>query len=257
MNSFSRKNFLLSKIIRPLSASCGRNAQWYVNSCFANRHENLNKAKERRIMLDILFFNEKTLMREKIKDNWIRIVYAIICILIIALGYTYQVDIVSPPTSMNLFSYYASVATIVALLISIMEILYAVSITKSIKVRSMFNLTRFKHATGISYAHECASFYDQCLSDLATKKYPLLVANFTIAKKLHISLANYFMTKEDKNEFDTKMGTLNDLEKKIIATRHITPSNPLGNAQIKEIQEALLVVKQEFQTKYTFRNSED
>lgn len=83
------------------------------------------------------------------------------------------------------------------------------------------------------------------------------MANFTIAKKLHISLANYFMNKEDKNEFDTKMGILNDLEKKIFATRHITPSDPLGNSQIKEIQEALLVVKQEFQTKYTFRNSED
>lgn len=196
-------------------------------------------------------------MWEKIKDNWIRIIYAIICFLIIGFGYKYQVDIVSTSTSMNLFSYYASIATIVALLISIMEILYTVSIAKSIKVRSMFNLARFKHTTGISYAHECASFYDQCLSDLVTKKYPLLVANFAIAKKLHISLANYFMTKEDKEEFDTKIETLNDLERKIIATRHITPSNPLGNAQIKEIQESLLVVKQEFQTKYTFRNSED
>ncbi|MDC9734321.1 MULTISPECIES: hypothetical protein [Proteus] len=196
-------------------------------------------------------------MFEKIKDNWIRIVYAIICLIIIVFSYTYQVDIVSSSTSMNLFSYYASVATIIALLISIMEILYAASIAKSIKVRSMFNLMRFKHTTGISYAHECNSFYEQCLSDLVTKKYPLLVANFTIAKKLHISLANYFMTKEDKKEFDAKMGILNDLEKKIIATRHITPSNPLGNAQIKEIQEALLVVKQDFQMKYTFRNSED
>lgn len=208
-------------------------------------------------MSNILVFNEITLMWEKIKDNWIRMAYFIICLLIIFLGCFYQNAIVSTSTNMNLFSYYASVATIVALLISIMEILYAVSITKSIKIRSMFNLTRFKYTTGISYSHECVSFYDQCLSDLATKKYPLLVANFTIAKKLHISLANYFMTKEDKKEFDIKMETLNDLEKKIFATRHITPSNPLGNAQIQEIQDALLVIKQNFQTKYTFRNSED
>lgn len=196
-------------------------------------------------------------MVEKIKDNWIRGLYILLCGLIVFFCYQYQSDVISISENMNLFSYYASVATVIALLISIMEILYNVSITKSIKTRSMFNLTRFKDATGLSYAHECVSYYDQCLNDLATKKYPLLVANFTIAKKLHISLANHFMSKEDKKEFDEKVGSLNELEMKIIATRHITPSNPLGNAQIKELQEALLTVKQGFETKYTFRTSED
>ncbi|HEJ0283289.1 TPA: hypothetical protein SLP08_003046 [Citrobacter freundii] len=196
-------------------------------------------------------------MAEKIKDNWIRGLYILLCGFIVFFCYQYQSDVISISENMNLFSYYASVATVIALLISIMEILYNVSITKSIKTRSMFNLTRFKDATGLSYAHECVSYYDQCLNDLATKKYPLLVANFTIAKKLHISLANHFMSKEDKKEFDEKVGSLNELEMKIIATRHITPSNPLGNAQIKELQEALLTVKQGFETKYTFRTSED
>ncbi|MGC0936661.1 hypothetical protein WKG99_14565 [Pantoea agglomerans] len=196
-------------------------------------------------------------MSEKIKDNWFRIAYVILCIVIVILGCIYQDNIVGTNASMNLFSYYASVATIIALIISIMEILYTVSIAKTIRIRSMFNLTRFKYTSGISFAHECVSSYDQCLGDLATKKYPLLVANFTIAKKLHISLANYFMTQEDKKEFDKKLLSLNELEKKIMSTRHITPSNPLGQAQIDEIHEALLIVKQEFQSKYTFRNSED
>lgn len=196
-------------------------------------------------------------MPEIIKDNWIRIVYAISCIIIIILGCIYQTDVVGTNKNMNLFSYYASIATIIALIISIMEILYTVSVAKSVRIRSMFNLTRFKYTSGISFAHECASSYDQCLNDLATKKYPLLVANFTIAKKLHISLANYFMTKEDKKEFDEKLLSLNALEKKIMSTRHVTIANPLGQIQINEIHEALLIIKQEFQTKYTFRNSED
>jgi hypothetical protein len=65
------------------------------------------------------------------------------------------------------------------------------------------------------------------------------------------------MTEEDKKEFDDKKTSLNDLEKKILSTRHANASNPLGNAQIKEIQDALLEVKQRFETKYTFRKSGD
>ncbi|UFH69778.1 hypothetical protein [Morganella morganii] len=195
-------------------------------------------------------------MCDILKDNYIRILYIIACGVIIYICKKYQADIISTNENMNIFSYYASVATLIALFISIMEILYNVSITKSIKTRSLFNLTRFKDATGLSYAHECVSYYDQCLNDLATKKYPLMVANFTIAKKLHISLANHFMTDVDKKEFNDKKTSLDDLEKKILSTRHANASNPLGNAQIKEIQESLLDIRQAFEVKYTFRISE-
>jgi hypothetical protein len=144
-------------------------------------------------MLRVVVHNGIILMLEQAKDNCIRILYIIVCIIIVYVCYKNQSDIISINENMTLFSYYASVATVIALLISIMEILYNVSITKSIKTRSLFNLSKFKDATGLSYAHECVSYYDQCLNDLATKKYPLLVANFTIARKLHISLANHFI----------------------------------------------------------------
>lgn len=208
-------------------------------------------------MLNILICDGMKIMWEKAKDNYIRVFYILACIVITWVFFEYKLNIIGTNENMNLFSFYASVATVIALIITVMEILNNVSITKSIKSRSMFNLTKFKDATGISYAHECASYYDQCLNDLATKKYPLLVANFTIAKKLHISLANHFMSDEDKKEFESKKESLYDLEKKIISTRHITPKTPLGNAQITEIQVALLEVKKGFETKYTFKKSED
>ncbi|CRL62056.1 hypothetical protein [Proteus vulgaris] len=195
-------------------------------------------------------------MYNKFKDNKIRIFYIFICLLIIFLCFYFQDKIIDINKNMLIFSYYASVATIIALIISIMEIFYNIKITKSIKEQSLFNLTRFKDSTGLSFAHECASYYDSCLNDLAAKKYPLLVANFTIAKKLHISLANHFMTDNDLQHFQNEKERLNSLEKKIIATRHTNASNPLGNAQIREIQEAILETKHSFESKYTFKKSE-
>jgi hypothetical protein len=85
-------------------------------------------------------------MLEQAKDNCIRILYIIVCIIIVYVCYKNQSDIISINENMTLFSYYASVATVIALLISIMEILYNVSITKSIKTRSLFNLSKFKDA---------------------------------------------------------------------------------------------------------------
>ncbi|MBE4975477.1 hypothetical protein IMX17_19045 [Serratia sp. X3] len=204
----------------------------------------------------MMVHNEIMLMWEKIKDNYIRVLYIIASVSIVYVCYIYQSDIISKNENMSMFSYYASVATVVALLISIMEIFYNISITKSIESRSQSYLAKFKDTTGLSFAHECVSYYDQCLNDLATKKYPILVANFTIAKKLHISLANYFMAEEDKKEFDDKKKSLNELENKILSMRHVNASSSLGNAQVKEIRDALLEVRQGFETKYTFRRTE-
>ena len=194
---------------------------------------------------------------EIMRDNKIRIFYVIVCIIILHLCIKHKSDIIDTNANMILFSYYASVATVIALIVSVMEILHNVNMTKSLKKRSLSHLNKFKNATGLSLSHDCIAYYNQSLDNLANKKFPLLVANFTIAQKLHLNIANNFMSGEDKRVFDSEINKLNDLEKQINATRHVTPKSPLGNAQVKEISEALLDIKQRLEAKYTFKKSED
>lgn len=197
------------------------------------------------------------MLKKKIFDNKLRVLYIIISSLLLWIS-TINIEIIMNSNyNFTLFSYYASVATIIALLITIMEVIHNITISKSIKDKSLFTLNKFKGTTGLSLSHECIFYYNQSLDNLSSKKYALLVTNFTIALKLHLNIANNFMSIIDKKEFDNELIKLNELERKINATRNITPKCPLGNSQMQDISESLLYAKQLIESKYTYKNTEE
>ncbi|WP_265504151.1 hypothetical protein, partial [Providencia rustigianii] len=131
-------------------------------------------------------------------ENKLRLIYMIVSFLLIWISIINIDMIIRSNDNFILFSYYASIATIIALLITIMEIIHNINISKSIKEKSLFSLNKFKGSTGLSLSHECIFYYNQSLDNLSSKNYALLVTNFTIAFKLHLNIANNFMTLIDK-----------------------------------------------------------
>ncbi|MTC60102.1 hypothetical protein GKR50_08735 [Providencia rustigianii] len=190
-------------------------------------------------------------------ENKLRLIYMIASFLLIWISIINIDMIIRSNDNFILFSYYASIATIIALLITIMEIIHNINISKSIKEKSLFSLNKFKGSTGLSLSHECIFYYNQSLDNLSSKNYALLVTNFTIAFKLHLNIANNFMTLIDKKTFDNEIENLNELEKKINSTRNITSKSPLGNLQFQDILESLLYAKQLIESKYTYRKIEE
>ncbi|WP_265498118.1 hypothetical protein, partial [Providencia rustigianii] len=112
-------------------------------------------------------------------ENKLRLIYMIVSFLLIWISIINIDMIIRSNDNFILFSYYASIATIIALLITIMEIIHNINISKSEKEKSLFSLNKFKGSTGLSLSHECIFYYNQSLDNLSSKNYALLVTNFT------------------------------------------------------------------------------
>lgn len=195
-------------------------------------------------------------MRQKLKDNIFRILYALVCLAICCLSWKYQDAILLSPIEMQVFSYYASVATVIALIIAVMEIFYAIRITKSIQQKTQEKIESFKNQTVSHLSHVCSSYYESAIDDLANHQYGQLSLNFRFALKLHRNIANNFISTDDKNLFDGKKTVLDELERDIHDARSMPLANKLSARTSKKIRESIMEIKSMIDTKHTFTNVE-
>lgn len=195
-------------------------------------------------------------MREKFKDNKFRVVYAMACVVLFIVSLIYKKEISDSQSSMLTFSYYASVATLVALIIAVMEIIYAIRINKSTQEKMQERVEWFKNQTVSHLSHVCSSYYESSLDDLANKQYGQLSLNFRFALKLHRNIANNFVSKNDKALFEGKSDIINQLEKNIQDARIIPPQEKLSYRKSTEIRDSIMDIKNMIDSKHTFTNKE-
>ena len=195
-------------------------------------------------------------MREKLKDNKFRFLYTIACVVLCGVSLIFKKEISESQANMLAFSYYASVATLVALIIAVMEIIYAIKINKSTQEKMRERVEGFKNQTVSHLSHVCSSYYESSLDDLVNKQYGQLSLNFRFALKLHRNIANNFVSLDDKALFDTKSDIIKELEKNIQDARVISPQEKLTNKKTKEIRDSIMEIKNMIDSKHTFTNKE-
>ncbi|WP_337021859.1 hypothetical protein [Pantoea anthophila] len=195
-------------------------------------------------------------MREKFKDNKFRVIYAMACVVLCIVSLIYKKEISDSQSNMLAFSYYASVATLVALIVAVMEIIYAIRINKSTQEKMKERVEWFKNQTVSHLSHVCSSYYESSLDDLANKQYVQLSLNFRFALKLHRNIANNFVSKDDKALFEGKSDIINQLEKNIQDARIIPPQEKLSYRKSTEIRDSIMDIKNMIDSKHTFTNKE-
>lgn len=117
----------------------------------------------------------------KMKENRLRGIFAIFMIALLVASY-FSKDFINKSYK-DEFSYYASVVTIIALLVSIFEIINSIRISKSIKEMSESRLSEFKTEAGATLAHECINFLEKAIENISSDNYSECFINFKIAKK--------------------------------------------------------------------------
>lgn len=195
-------------------------------------------------------------MREKLKDNNFRICYTISCIVLFVISVLLQKKISESQPAMLVFSYYASVATLIALIIAVMEIIYVIRISKTTQEKMRERVEWFKGQTVSHLSHVCSSYYESSLDDLANNQYAQLSLNFRVALKLHRNIASNFVSSEDRAIFESKNEIINNLERNIQEARYIPPQEKLPNRKSKEIRESIIDIKSMIDSKHTFTNKE-
>ncbi len=110
---------------------------------------------------------------ELLKSHWIRFVYCLISIAIVWTALLQQEIVVGSPTSLNNFSYVGTVITIVALIISISEVLHSVRYSRSISAEANRVLKDAKAVEGASAVSECLATLNETAGYVDTENYQL------------------------------------------------------------------------------------
>ncbi|MHC8346747.1 hypothetical protein [Pseudomonas sp. RT6P73] len=110
---------------------------------------------------------------ELLKSHWIRFVYCLTSIAIVWAALLQQEIVVASPTYLNNFSYVGTVITIVALIISIAEVLHSVRYSRSISAEAKKVLKEAKAVEGASAVSECLATLNEAAGYVDTENYLL------------------------------------------------------------------------------------
>lgn len=107
---------------------------------------------------------------ELLKENWIRIAYGAISVCIAWAAYHFRLEVLSDKDTFDRFSYVGGVATFIGLLITVSEVLIAISISKGIRAEARALLTQARKVDRAALLSECLLLLDRINDDLTDNR---------------------------------------------------------------------------------------
>jgi hypothetical protein len=162
---------------------------------------------------------------ELLKSHWIRFVYCLMSIAIVWTALLQQEIVVASPTSLNNFSYVGTVITIVALIISIAEVLHSVRYSRSISAEAKKVLQEAKAVEGASAVSECLATLNEAAGYVDTENYPLALKRY---QHFRILFAKIPGTGQEFERIDNILGeTEITIRKGVFATANAPLEKPI------------------------------
>lgn len=176
-------------------------------------------------------------MLEFLKDNWIRIVTAIVSAAIFYTAHRFSGTIVTSSKLFDQFSYYGTVTTAVALLFALSEIVHGVSISKGIRSEAKRIASQSNHLRAASFASECLSALDDTNGFISTKNYSLALKCFQHFRRAHLRMCT------DAIRIQNDEIIITNIETAIQGALETSEAAPLGKHQKARIVRDILKLK--------------
>ena len=176
-------------------------------------------------------------MIEFIRNHWIRAAYLLISMGILIASIAFKETVVGEDGRLDEFSYFGVVATVIALIVAIFEVLHSVSISKSIRDEARYMLQQVRDVNGASFVSECLAVLDEANEHVSHERYVLSLKCFQYFRRtyLRISGPEKLVGKID--------GALGDIEFELQKATHASAKSPLGKRKRAEIQSEILNIK--------------
>ncbi|QQN98778.1 hypothetical protein [Pseudomonas sp. SW-3] len=160
-----------------------------------------------------------------LRSHWIRFVYCLISIAIVWAALLQQEIVVGSPTTLNNFSYIGTVITVVALIISISEVLHSVRYSRSISAEANRILKDAKAVEGASAVSECIATLNEAAGYVDTENYPLALKCY---QHFRILFAKIPGTSQEFERIDNILGeTEITIRKGVFATANAPLEKPI------------------------------
>ena len=169
------------------------------------------------------------------------IYYTIISIFILIASYYYFPHISSNTSGVIKFSYIGTVATIIALFIAIMEILYSIKTSMTIHQHTLSAIEDVKKVQDASNYSDCLAAIDIVNNNLNDEKYETALNSYQHLRKVIVKITPNI--NEEYGDTPINLDYFNDIEYELMKANKTTPRSPLSKRQKNSIIKKLLLVK--------------
>jgi hypothetical protein len=173
----------------------------------------------------------------KLKDNKIRIFYIFISLLAAFCAYKYKEEILKSTDSFNEFSYVGGIATLIGLLITVLEIIHGIRVSKGIRDEARAIVTHAQKVDRASLISECLSNLDELNSYLSNEKYKISLKCFQYFRR------NYTRISDTSPISYWMKETLHEVELELQSATHASAAAPLTRAKRVTLQNKIIAIK--------------
>lgn len=173
-----------------------------------------------------------------IKDNWIRVTYGVCSFIVFIISLILMDRVVANSTTLNKFSYFGVVITIIALIVAIFEVLHSISISKSIRDEAKSVLAQAQQLSGASFISECLSVLDEANDHLAGERYALALKCFQHFRRTYTRIS--VITDVTAQKLSS---LISNVELSLQQSIHATPQAPIQKKKRVSIQTNILNIK--------------
>lgn len=172
-----------------------------------------------------------------LRNHWIRIAYLLISLGVLLVSLKFQDEVVGNDGYLNEFSYFGVVATLIALLVAVFEVLHSVHVSKSIRDEARKLLKQARDVSGASFVSECLAVLDEANEHVSGERYVLSLKCFQHFRRTYLRVSG---PENLVNEID---GVLGNIELSLQQATHASPKAPLGKGKRSKIQKDILNIK--------------
>lgn len=171
-----------------------------------------------------------------------RLAFSILAIVVLAAAAWFSSNVISKPETLNAFSYWGTVATLLALLLAITELVHSIQITKSLQQQTAAAIEAIRRVEDASILSDCIAAIDITAQDVLSERYDAALGAYQNFRKLCVRVIPGFGTSSTSDL--ATLNKLGQLELKIASATRVNASAGLSKPQKRELMELLLLVKQ-------------
>lgn len=180
-------------------------------------------------------------LESKLEEMNARNVSWILATLLLVVAFWKSSIFIADQSSLNTLSYWGTVATVLALLLAIAELVHSIRTAKTLQEQTLTILHDVKRVENASTLSECVAELDNITREISSERYEAALAGFQHFRRLLVrAVASTDLP-------PVPAGSLNEmgeLELKLITATRVTVSAGLSKPQKRELLNRLLVLKQ-------------
>ncbi|WP_433689882.1 hypothetical protein [Kosakonia cowanii] len=188
------------------------------------------------------------MIKDKLCDNKIRVLYTAIFVIVMVFAWIGRSFILNDTSRFNLLGYMGTVVTILGLIITFLEVMHGVVVSKSLHKQASEMLGHFKDKEFELLMSELVTVLDYLISDVDDKSFTIALRQLSSFYRIHKRVKSNYIEYYGRDDADV-IDKINNIEKNISALRYTKQSAMIPNKVMIDLNDGLIDVKRFFVSK--------